>query len=77
MLERLTINLSTAERLAVEALAKSELRSIREQIRLIVRHDLQQRGLLVAEVSATRGISSDPLMNGTAPEVGDEDPAAA
>ncbi|HLB31200.1 MAG TPA: hypothetical protein VJN91_06700 [Gammaproteobacteria bacterium] len=46
MLERLTLNLSTEERAALERLAASEMRSLREQARFLVRSSLERRGLL-------------------------------
>lgn len=46
MLERMTIYLSTPERLALEALASSDMRNVREEIRFLVRDALEVRGLI-------------------------------
>lgn len=46
---RLTVLLSGEERTALVKLAESELRDPRNQIRLILRQELESRGLLSAE----------------------------
>lgn len=46
MLSRLVITLNEAERNALQAIAASELRDMREQVRFILRSDLERRGLL-------------------------------
>lgn len=49
MLERLTINLSKNEKQALEAIAISELRNLREQVRFILRQEFTRRGLLQSD----------------------------
>lgn len=49
MLERMTLNLSTQERMALEAMAAVEMRNIREQARFIIREELTRRGLLIED----------------------------
>jgi K+-sensing histidine kinase KdpD len=49
MLERITINLTGLERQALEAVARAELRNIREQARFTLRQELERRGLLKNE----------------------------
>ncbi len=51
MLERLTISLSESERVALQRVAESDLRSIRDEARLFLRRELQRRGFLESEVS--------------------------
>ena len=46
MLSRLSVTISDGERKALQALAEYELRGINEQARLIIRRDLERRGLL-------------------------------
>ena len=46
MLQRLTINLSAPEQQALEKIAATELRDLREQARFILRQELTRRGLL-------------------------------
>jgi hypothetical protein len=43
---RITVTLEREERSALMRLAEAELRDPRDQARLILRHELQQRGLL-------------------------------
>ena len=49
MLERLTINLTTQEREALESIAKSEIRDLREQARYLIRLELERRCLLLVQ----------------------------
>ena len=48
MLTRITVTLTTQERDALRALAEKELRDTRAQAALIIREELQRRGLLEA-----------------------------
>lgn len=45
-MERITLFLSTQEMDALESIAAMELRGFREQARLIIRQELERRGLL-------------------------------
>lgn len=58
MLERLTIHLSQPERKALETFAAAELRVMRDQARLILRQELEWRGLLVVETQNDTGFTS-------------------
>ncbi len=49
MLERLTISLSEPERVALERVAASDLRSIRDEARIMLRRELQRLGFLKVE----------------------------
>lgn len=51
MLERLTINLTSQERKALQIIADSEMRDIRDQIRFLLRNELESRGLLTLDHS--------------------------
>jgi hypothetical protein len=46
MLTRLTISFSEEERRALEIISRIEFRPLREQIRYMVRVDLERRGLI-------------------------------
>jgi len=46
MLQRMTIYISEPEKAALKVIADEELRDIRTQARLLVRKDLERRGLL-------------------------------
>ena len=46
MLQRLTITFDRDERQALDAIATSEMRPIKDQIRWIIRQEAERRGLL-------------------------------
>ncbi len=46
MLTRITLDLEHEEREAMQVLARQELRGLKEQIRYVIRQEVQQRGLL-------------------------------
>jgi hypothetical protein len=48
MVIRMQIHLSDDELQAIQAISAKEMRTIREQIRYMLHHDLQQRGYLPA-----------------------------
>lgn len=50
---RITITLDEKEKSALHALSKSELREPRQQAALIIRQELERRGLLGVQVSHT------------------------
>ena len=52
IMTRLLIYLSDEEKTALQAIANREMRGLREQTRLIVRQELERRGLLVIETQA-------------------------
>lgn len=54
MLIRLYIILSEDERLAIQTLAKKDLRSLRDQIRFMLRQNLLRQGLLPDEQGQTK-----------------------
>lgn len=45
MAQRLIITLSDQERVALERLARAEIRPLRDQVRLLVREEAQRRGV--------------------------------
>jgi len=47
MLERITLNLSSNEKQALQIIAEMEMRGLRDQARYIIRDELERRGLLV------------------------------
>lgn len=49
MLNRITVFIEEDERVALEKLAKQEMRGLRDQIRFVLREVIQQRGLLLPE----------------------------
>jgi aminoglycoside/choline kinase family phosphotransferase len=60
MESRLTIVLSEEEREALQSIAQHELRAMRDQVRLIVRRDLERRGLLLPGQDAEAvGVNDD------------------
>jgi hypothetical protein len=65
MFERLTINLTSQEREAIELIANSEMRDLRHQIRYVLRQELESRGLLPSDKDQ---IISDPKNNKTCDE---------
>jgi hypothetical protein len=54
MLERLTINLSENEKQALEIIATSEMRNLREQARFILRQEFERRGLLKSDPTSNK-----------------------
>ena len=58
-LRRITVTLATDERDALRALAFQERRDTRQQAALIIRRELERRGLLPLDVSSSDVSSSD------------------
>jgi hypothetical protein len=58
MFARLTIHFSEDERKALEEISLRELRPLKEQIRFIVRADLERRGLLAPQEE--EGVKDEP-----------------
>lgn len=48
-MERFSIKVTTQEREALQAIAAQEMRDFRDQARLIIRNELERRGLLKPE----------------------------
>lgn len=55
MLERITINLSSDESLALQASAKKNYRDLRSEARYLIRIQLEQFGLLLAQTNEISG----------------------
>lgn len=55
MMTRITVNLQASERSALLALAEIEKRNPRAQAALIIRTELERRGLLSPEMPPTNG----------------------
>lgn len=64
MLQRLTINLSKPEQEALEKFAAMELRDMRDQVRFILRQDLERRGFLQPSNSPS---DTQPIPGSTPP----------
>lgn len=45
MIQRMTISFSPEERRALDELARTELRPVKDQVRLLVRQEAERRGL--------------------------------
>lgn len=55
MLERITINLSSDESLALQTSAKKNYRDLRSEARYLIRIQLEQFGLLLAQTNEISG----------------------